>query len=138
MDAPLALDMSRPIVSQAFVAPKHPGSEGRVTGVDFIGTISSAAATPSVTTYVLNARNATTFPRLSAIAGVWRRYWFSKIKVHMFGITAATQLGFVALASLVTDDLSSPITPSTEAQMLNMENVAVGRPLDRDWETYVP
>lgn len=128
IDAPVALDMSRPIVSQRFMKPSHKGSEGRVTGVDFVGTVDSVAATYLITTYNINARNVTLFPRLSAIASVWRRYYPRKLKFHLFGINAATQRGYVAMSSLVTDDLATLTTPTTEAQILNQENIAVGRP----------
>jgi len=127
IDAPLAIDMSRPVISQKFKSPSRKGSEGRVTGVDFVGTVDSTTSY-SVTTYTINARNSSLFPRLSAIAGVWRRYVPTKMKFHLFAISAATQRGYVSMSSLVTDDLSTLATPSTEAQILNQENVAVGRP----------
>ncbi len=127
IDAPLAIDMSRPVIGQSFKSPSRKGSEGRVTGVDFVGTVDSTTSY-AITTYTINARNSTLFPRLSAIAGVWRRYVPTKVKFHLFAISAATQRGYVSMSSLVTDDLSTLATPSTESQILNQENVAVGRP----------
>lgn len=127
VDAPLAIDMSRPVISQKFKSPSRNGSEGRVTGVDFVGTVDSTTSY-AITTYTINARNSALFPRLSAIAGVWRRYVPTKVKFHLFAISAATQRGYVSMSSLVTDDLSTLATPTTEAQILNQENVAVGRP----------
>lgn len=128
IDAPLAMDATRPKVCQSFRAPAHKGSEGRVTGVDFIGTFPSSAASYTIQQFALNARNAAVFPRLSAIATVWRRYYFKMLRFHLFGIAAATQRGYTAMSSLVTDDLATLITPTTEAQILNQEQVAIGRP----------
>lgn len=128
MDAPLALERSRPKVSMAFAAPSHVGSEARVTGTDFVGTFGSSDSAYSITSFVLNARNSALFPRLSEIAGVWRRFYFKKLRFHLYGITAATQSGYTAMSSLITDDLATLQTPTTEAQILNQENVALGRP----------
>jgi hypothetical protein len=128
IDAPLAMDVSRPKVTQSFKTPAHKGSEGRVVGVDFVGTFGSLSSAYSITTFDINARNPTLFPRLSAIASVWRRYFPKKVRFHLFGISAATQEGYTAMSSLVTDDLATLSTPTTEAQILNQENVAVGRP----------
>lgn len=125
--APLAMDTSRPQVSMSFKTPTHRGSEGRVTGIDYIGTFNSALAF-SLNIFNLNPRIASVFPRLSGIATVWRRYYFRKLRFHLFGINAATQSGYTAMSSLVTDDLATLVTPSTEAQVLNMENLAIGRP----------
>lgn len=122
------MDMARPKVCQVFKAPAHKGSEGRVTGVDFVGTVGSLSADYSITTYVINARNATLFPRLSAIASVWRRYYPKMLRFHLFGIAAATQRGYTSMSSLITDDLSTTVNPDTEQEILNQENVAIGRP----------
>jgi len=128
IDAPLAMDATRPKVCQLFRAPAHKGSEGRVTGVDFIGTFPSSSTGYTIQQFALNARNAAVFPRLSAIATVWRRYYFKMLRFHLFGIAAATQRGYTAMSSLVTDDLATLVTPTTEAQILNQEQVAIGRP----------
>lgn len=128
VEAPLAMDAPRPMVAQRFRAPSHQGSEGRVTGVDYIGAFDSTNLGYTITPFILNARNLTTFPRLSEIAGVWRRYYFKKLRFHLFGLAAATQSGYVAMSSLVTDDLATQTTPTTDVQILNQENVAVGRP----------
>lgn len=128
IDAPLAMDTARPKVCQSFKNPTHKGSEGRVTGVDFVGKYNSSSLSYTIQTFALNARNATVFPRLSAIATVWRRYYFRRLRFHLFGIAAATQRGYTAMSSLVTDDLATLITPSTESQILNQEQVAIGRP----------
>jgi hypothetical protein len=98
-----------------------------VTGIDYVGTFSSAT-TFSLTTFNLNPRITAVFPRLSGIATVWRRYFFRKLRFHLFGINAATQSGYTAMSSLVTDDLATLVTPSSESQVLNMENLAIGRP----------
>lgn len=122
------MDKSRPKVCQSFRNPSHEGSEGRVTGVDFVGTYGSLASGYNITTFNINARNATLFPRLSAIASVWRRYYPRLLRFHLFGIAAATQQGYTAMSSLVTDDLATLVSPTTESQILNQEEVAVGRP----------
>ena len=110
-----------------FKAPSHPGAEACITGVDFIGNLASGTSLV-VHEYPINATRAGTFPRLSAMAAVFRRYWFKRIRVWVYGIDAATQSGYIAVTSLVTDDLSSVATLDTEAELLNNENVAVGRP----------
>ena len=122
------MDAPRPKVCQSFRAPAHKGSEGRVTGVDFVGKYSSSASNYTIVPFALNARNESVFPRLSAIATVWRRYYFKSLRFHLFGIAAATQRGYTAMSSLVTDDLATLITPTTESQILNQEQVAIGRP----------
>lgn len=127
-EAPLALDVSRPLVHQRFLAPTQKGSEARVVGVDFISTFGSSTTANFLGALTLNPRNSTVFPRLSSIASVWCRYSFKKLRFHVFGISAATQRGYTAASSFVNDDLGTVPSVTTEAQILNLENVAVGRP----------
>ncbi len=121
------MDLRRPDVCQRFLSSSYEGSEGRVAGVDFIGTYGSSNSAYAITSFILNARNATVFPRLSAIASVFRRYFFRKIRFHLYGIQASTQNGYAAMTSFVTDDLSTVAAPTTEAQILNGESVSVCR-----------
>jgi hypothetical protein len=128
INAPLAADLERPKVEQRFHAPSTPGGEAGVTGTDYIGTFYSLSSADLFERFALNPLDDTTFPRLGAIASVWRRYKFKRIRFWLFGIAAATQPGFVAMASLVTDDLAKEVLPTNEGEILNMENCAVGRP----------
>jgi len=65
---------------------------------------------------------------LSAIAGVFRRFFFKRLRFHLFGIQGSTQSGYAAMTSIITDDLGTIATPTTEAQILNSESVALCRP----------
>lgn len=122
------MDQTRPAVRQQFMAPSKKGSEARVVGIDFVATLSSSTTQNLLALYILNPKDSTSFPRLSAIAGVWCRYFFRKLRFHIFGISAATQKGYTVMASFVNDDLAQDPAITNEAQLLNLENVAVGRP----------
>lgn len=125
--APMATEFTRPEPFQRSKAPRTKGAEACLTGCDFVGTVSSLTTTQTVE-YILNALNNTTFPRLCAAASIWRRYRFNKLCFHLFGIAAATQQGFGAFASIVTDDLGEEASVSGEKEILNMEGAAIVRP----------
>lgn len=127
VEAPAAMDACRPEISQRFLTSSYKGSEGKVIGVDFVGTVNSATSF-QIISYILNARNATTFPRLSAIASAFRRFKFQRLRFHMFGLAGSNNGGYIACTSIITDDLGTQATPSTEAQILNSEGVALARP----------
>jgi hypothetical protein len=128
LEAPLAMDISRPRVYVESIPPSCEGAEAAVTGVDFIGTYNSSSSTDQIISLILNPLNSVTFPRASAGAAMWRRYNLMECQFLLFGINAATQGGFLAMASVVTDDLASKVTPDSEAEILNMEGCAVIRP----------
>jgi len=125
--APMATEYTRPKVYQNTRKPSRPGAEASLTGCDFVGTFSSAL-TEKTLEFDLNALDSSVFPRLCAIASVWRRFVFTRLTFHLFGIAAATQNGFGAMASIVTDDLGGLSTISGETEVLNMENCALVRP----------
>lgn len=127
VEAPAAMDICRPEISQRFLTSTYKGSEGKVIGVDFIGTVASATSA-AITSYVINARNATTFPRLSAIASAFRRFKFQRVRFHLFGLSGSNSGGYCAATSIITDDLGTQASPTTEAQILNSEGVALARP----------
>jgi hypothetical protein len=122
------MDIGRPRVSIQSARPTTKGAEAAVTGVDFIGTFNSFMADDRIVRFIINPANSETFPRASAGANMWRRYCIKKLQFLVFGINAATQGGFVAMSSLITDDLATHIAPDSENEILNMENATVVRP----------
>jgi hypothetical protein len=126
LGAPIAQNYVAPQVSMQSLPPSK-GADLRMKGVDFVGSFGSLAASVFVQALTLNARNATTFPRLSAVADVWFRYRFLKLMFLLVGKSASTQSGTIAAGTVITDGFGSITAPTTEAEVKNIENVAVAR-----------
>lgn len=93
----------------------------RVAGLEFVGTLSSLAASDSVASYNLNARVAGTFPRLSAIADVFLKHRFDKLTFHMVGRSATTIPGTHCGGSFLSEVSTAVTEPSTDAQVKRLE-----------------
>lgn len=100
-------------------------------GIDFVGSISSAtSATNAIwkVLYLAPDEPAPAFPRLTAIASVFRKYYFHKMRFHLIGRSASTQKGNMGFAVLVGNQ---DTTALTEVIVKNTESCAVVR----GWES---
>lgn len=105
-NAPIQLSTYQPLVSFRTAAPITKGASVRLTGCDYVGTISAqVAAFDNV--YEVTPKNATLFPRLSAITPAFELYKFLKIKPVMVGVSASTIPGAMSLSPDLYPDGSS-------------------------------
>lgn len=127
-------------VAESFVVPKP---EFRVTtprqggcaayrGVDYLGTLSSATSAQALQWNIihLDSLQGSIFPRLAAIARVFKEYHFHKLKFHLCGRSASTQKGNLGFVTLVQQNTESS-SDVTELSIKNSENCLVVR----GWES---
>jgi hypothetical protein len=126
--APLSQGYIRPIAKFGTMAPSKPGSEFRVVGCDYVGSVSSSATLGVDNSFPINPLSAVTFPRLSAISTVFGKYSFNKIRFIVVGKAAATVAG--DMTSVIS--YGSLAFALTEAQIKNR----VGQVTSKFWENH--
>jgi hypothetical protein len=126
--APVGLQLNPPGFTRRSLLPSRKGSMMRLCGTELVATLNSSSSAVSITTYVLNARNATTFPKLSAEADVWVKHIFNELYFVAFGGSASTQAGTPAQGSLIFDIVGGVAAPTTTAEIKNMQDAAPWHP----------
>lgn len=100
-------------------------------GIDYVGSISSATTAFNdiwKVLYLAPDEPAPAFPRLTAIASVFRKYYFHKMRFHLIGRSASTQKGNMGFAVLMGNQ---DLTVLNEVIIKNTESCAVVR----GWES---
>lgn len=106
----------------------------RYHGCDFMGSLASSSSAATIgSNGIIYAHNATLFPRLSAIADLFVRYRFRRLRWYVIGESATTQAGSGAFGSYVNDMGGGTITINTDAIIRNSEGVIILR----GWESGV-
>lgn len=115
-------------VSVGYQPPKPqfravPTKEGcaAYAGVDYVGSIDSTTSAQNDGWKNMNVLTATSFPRLSQVANVFRRFRLKKLKYHLYGKSASTQRGVLGFSSMVDDINGDDPSVNTEAEIKNME-----------------
>lgn len=104
----------------------------RYVGCDFMGTLSSAAGAATIgSNGDIHPKNTSLFPRLSAIADLFVKYRFKRLRWYIVGESATTQAGSGAFGSAVNDGLGGALVVNTDAIVRNSEGVVILR----GWET---
>lgn len=101
-------------------APSRPGAQARYVGCDYIASV-SAQTTAAVTVYPIDPDNGTTFPRLSAIAGVFGKYIFNSLRVCVVAKAASTLPGTMTSVPIY-EGTAAGATGLTLAQARNRES----------------
>jgi hypothetical protein len=129
LNAPLSLGTrNRPTPYISSGVPSKPGSEFRVIGCDYIGSVTSSATEFNDNTYDVIPINATTFPRLSAVASVFGKYSYNKLEFIVVGKAASTVPGDMTSVFSYGDSSAG----LTEAQLKNR----VGQVTSKFWENH--
>jgi len=128
--APVSLGYGRPNVSMRSAAPSRAGGEVRIVGCDYIGSI-TADTTATDGYYELNPTNATTFPRLNAMAEVFGKYAFNRLRFYAVGKAASTQPG--DMTSVTVYDGRAGGAALSESQVKNR----FGQVTSKFWENHV-
>lgn len=124
--APVAKSYEAPRPRFESAIPVTPGASARYVGCDYIGNDSSSnSASSTGGLYAMAAFVAASFPRLSAIADVFLRYRFRRLRYFLIGKSASTQAGTGSWASFVIDATTTSITTNTEAIIKNAEGALV-------------
>lgn len=126
--APVGLQLNPPGFTRRSMTPREKGGMMRLCGTELVATLNSSNSALAITTYVLNARNATTFPKLSAEADVWVKHKFHELYFVAFGGSASTQAGTPAQGSLIFDILGGVAAPTTLAEIKNLQDAAPWHP----------
>ncbi len=130
LNAPVSLGtVGRPAVLIRSAPPTKPGSEFRVLGCDYIGSVSSSATLGVDHPYDSTPLNATTFPRLSSIALVFGKYSYNKLRFIVIGKSAATVAGDMTSVFSYGDSGAA----LTESQVKNR----VGQVTSKFWENHM-
>lgn len=127
--APVSLGYVQPPVGMRSAAPIKPGGEVRMVGCDYVGSV-SALVTAADNEYSLECSNATTFPRLSAIASIFGKYSYHKLKFYVIGKAASTLPGDM---TSVTVYEAGGIGSLTESQVKNR----FGQVTSKFWENHL-
>lgn len=127
-------------VAESFVVPKpefrvsmpRQGGCAAYRGTDFIGTLASTTSAQAIEwdSIHLDSLQNSIFPRLAAIARVFKEYHFHKLKFHLCGRSASTQKGNLGFVTLVQQNVETN-TDVTELSIKNSENCLVVR----GWES---
>lgn len=90
-------------------------------GVDYIGALESTTSAQNDGYKNMNVLTVASFPRLSQVADVFRRFRWKKLRYHLFGRSASTQKGVLGFASMINDISADDVSVNTEAEIKNME-----------------
>jgi len=112
-------------------SPTRRGSEVRFIGCDYVGSVSTSASAGVDNAYQINPSISTTFPRLSAIAEVFGKYAFNRLRIYVVGKAASTLAG--DMTSVPTYDGVSGGSGLTESQVKNRN----GQVTSKFWENHV-
>jgi len=127
--APLSLGYVQPPVGMRSAAPTKPGAEVRFVGCDYIGSV-SAQTTATDNPYSLQPIHAATYPRLSAIASIFGKYSYNKLKFYVIGKAASTLPGDMTSVTVYEDGGFGSLT---EAQVKNR----FGQTTSKFWENHL-
>lgn len=130
-EAPVALAFTgkQPSVFMKSGVPKRPGASIRLSGCDYIGPVTGNTTETDVSLQ-LTPSSSETFPRLSAIATIFEKYNFDKLRFVIVGVAASTTAGAMTAAPSYA---SSEESSATAALLRNRE----GQRTTRLWETNV-
>jgi hypothetical protein len=126
--APVSLGYVQPPVGMRSLAPVRPGGEVRFTGCDYIGSV-SAGTTAADNIYSLNPLVAATYPRLQAIATIFGKYAYNRLRFYVIGKAASTQPGDMTSVTVYEEGGSNALT---EAQVKNR----YGQTTSKFWENH--
>jgi hypothetical protein len=129
--APVATGYTAPPVGMRSLAPSRQGAEIRVTGCDYYGSISADTAFEDVVLALSPLAANGTFPRLGAIASVFGKYAWNKIKLYVVAKAASTLAG--DMTSVPVYDGTYGANALTEAQAKNR----TGQVTSKFWENHV-
>jgi len=129
--APVAYGVVRPDVKFRSASPSRRGSEMRVIGCDYLGSVSTSATTAQDNTYQVAPYELSTFPRLTDIAAVFGKYAFNRLRFYVVGKAASTLAGDMTSA-FAYDGLDGG-TALTESQIKNRS----GQVTSKFWENHV-
>jgi hypothetical protein len=130
LSAPVSLGYTRPPIEMRSMAPSRRGGEVRIVGCDYVGSIGTNAISTVDNVYPLNVRS-TTFPRLSAIAAVFGKHAFNRLRFYAVGKAASTLAG--DMTSVTVYDGTGGGGTLTETQVKNRYRQVTSK----FWENHV-
>jgi hypothetical protein len=127
-NAPVSRGYLRPAPRFSSMSPTRSGSEFRVVGCDYIGSVSTVSSSSADNVYRTSPANSSLFPRLEAIASIFGKYAFNGLKFIVIGKAASTQAG----------DMTSVMSYSTTGSALTETQVKnrVGQVTSKFWENH--
>lgn len=128
-EIPVAQVFDLPKVRSRAVAPIQGGCE-RIHGIDFVTTLTSGTSATVGTWQRIYSLNSTLFPRLAQEAALFERFKFHKLRIWIYGKSASTTAGSMAMTSAVNDGLGGSLTTTTETQVKNLGDVVECRGQD--------
>jgi hypothetical protein len=127
--APVSLGYVQPPVGMRSSAPIKPGGEVRIVGCDYVGSISGQIAATD-NPFSLQPSAVATFPRLNAIASIFGKYAYNKLKFYVIGKAASTLAGDMTSVTVYEAGGSAVLT---EAQVKNR----FGQTTSKFWENHL-
>lgn len=100
-------------------APTRKGATARYVGCDYIGVLTASTSVNDIFKSAVSPGNTTLFPRLSAMAPIFQKYAFNKLRAYIVGDASSTQGG--AITAVPCYESSGTPSSLTVAQARNRE-----------------